>query len=65
MVTEGPWALLRMFDRVRIEPGNSPERFRATFDVDGRKAVFDITTSSVRNPFVLRELADFSCPSGL
>ena len=65
MFTEGPWALLRMFDRVRIEPGNSPERFRATFDVDGRKAVFDVTTSSVRNPFVLRELADFSCPSGL
>jgi len=63
--TEGPWALLRLFDRVRIEPGTSPERFRATFNVDGRKAVFDITTSSVRNPFGLRELADFSCPSGL
>lgn len=65
MSTDGPWALFRMFDRVRIEPGNSPERFRATFDVDGRKAVFDVTTSSVRNPFGLRELAEFSCPSGL
>jgi len=65
MVTDGPWALFRMFDRVRIEPGNSPERFRATFEVDGRKAVFDITTSSVRNPFGLRELAEFSCPAGL
>ena len=51
MVTDGPWALLRMFDRIRIEPGTAPERFRATFDVDGRKAVFDVTTSSVRNPF--------------
>ncbi len=65
MFTEGPWALFRMFDRVRIEPGNSPERFRATFDVDGRKTVFDVTASSVRNPFGLRELAEFSCPSGL
>ncbi len=65
MSTEGPWALWRMFDRVRIDPGNSPEKFRATFDVDGRKAVFDVTTSSVRNPFKLRELTDFSCPSGL
>ena len=64
-VTGGPWALFRMFDRTRIEPGNSPERFRATFTVDGRKAVFDITASSVRNPFQLRELTDFSCPMGL
>jgi type VI secretion system protein ImpL len=63
--TDGPWALWRMFDKVRIEPGASPEKFRATFDVDGRKAVFDITTSSVRNPFKLRELVDFSCPSSL
>ena len=36
LVTGGPWALFRMFDRTRIEPGNSPERFRATFTVDGR-----------------------------
>ena len=65
MVTDGPWALFRLFDRVRIEPGNSPERFRATFDIDGRKAVFDVTASSVRNPFLLRELTDFTCPMGL
>lgn len=65
MTTDGPWAMFRMFDRVRIEPGNSPEKFRATFDVDGRKAIFDVTTSSVRNPFVLNELKDFSCPSSL
>ena len=66
MTTEGPWALFRMFDKAaRIEPGTSPEKFRATFDVDGRKAVFDVTTSSVRNPFTLRELRDFSCPSSL
>jgi type VI secretion system protein ImpL len=65
MTLEGPWALFRMFDRVRIEPGNSPERFRATFDIDGRKAVFDVSTSSVRNPFILRELVEFSCPSTL
>lgn len=66
MTTEGPWALFRMFDKAaRIEPGNSPEKFRVTFDVDGRKAVFEVTTSSVRNPFILRELKDFSCPSSL
>jgi len=64
-VYEGPWALFRLFDRVQIEPTSAPERMRATFDVDGRKAVFEITTSSVHNPFRLRELNDFSCPMGL
>jgi type VI secretion system protein ImpL len=65
-VFEGPWALLRLFDRVTIDPiANSQERFRATFDVDGRKAIFDITASSVRNPFRLPELHDFQCPMGL
>jgi len=64
-VFEGPWALLRVFDRVKIEPTNAPERFRATFDVDGRKAVFEVTANSVRNPFRLRELNEFACPAGL
>ncbi|WP_280152254.1 type VI secretion system membrane subunit TssM [Piscinibacter sp. XHJ-5] len=65
LVHDGPWALLRLFDRVKIEPTSVPERFRATFDVDGRKAVFEITASSVRNPFRLRELNEFACPTGL
>jgi type VI secretion system protein ImpL len=65
LVSDGPWALFRLFDRVRIEPTSAPERFRATFDIDGRKAVFEITASSVRNPFRLRELNEFSCPTGL
>ena len=65
-VFEGPWALLRLFDRVAFEPvANSQVTFRATFDIDGRKAVFEITASSVRNPFRLRELHEFQCPMGL
>ena len=65
MTFNGPWALFRMFERVGIQPGASTERFRAVFDLDGRKANFDVTTSSVRNPFRLRELGEFSCPNGL
>lgn len=64
-LVEGPWALLRLFDGRQIEPGNTPERFKVSFDFDGRKAVFEITASSVRNPLVLRELREFSCPNGL
>ena len=64
-LTEGPWALMRLFDRVKLEPMGRPEQFRATFDFEGRKAVFEVTAASVRNPFRLRELAEFSCPNGL
>jgi len=64
-VAEGPWALFRLFDRLQIEGAGVPERFRATFNIEGRKAVFEITASSVRNPFRLRELEEFSCPAKL
>jgi len=65
MVNDGPWALFRLFERVSFQPGAVPEKFRATFDIDGRKAVFEVTAGSVRNPFRLPELRAFSCPNGL
>jgi type VI secretion system protein ImpL len=65
LVNDGAWALFRLFERVTITPGNSPEKFRATFDIDGRKAIFDVTSSSVRNPLRLPDLRAFQCPNGL
>jgi type VI secretion system protein ImpL len=65
VVLEGPWALHRLFDQARIVPGSSPQSFRATFDVGGRKATFEVTAGSAKNPFALRELREFSCPAGL
>jgi type VI secretion system protein ImpL len=62
LTTEGSWALFRMFDKMRIEPSSQPERFRAEFVVDGRRAEFEIVVSSVQNPFQLRELEQFQCP---
>ena len=63
--TEGPWALFRLFDRLQLTAGNGPERFTATFNLDGRKAVFEVTSSSVQNPLRLAALRNFSCPTGL
>lgn len=65
LVNDGAWALFRLFERVTITPGNSPEKFRATFDIDGRKAIFDVTSSSVRNPLRLPDVRSFQCPNGL
>ena len=63
--TEGVWSLFRLFDRSRVEDFGSPETFRVTFDIDGRSATFEVTASSVQNPFRLRELSEFRCPSDL
>ncbi|MBI3155720.1 MAG: type VI secretion system membrane subunit TssM [Burkholderiales bacterium] len=65
MVEEGPWALMRLFERVQLSPGPSSERFRANFEIGGQRAVFDVTMSSVRSPFRLPELRAFACPQGL
>jgi len=65
MSAEGAWALFKLFDRVSFAPGGEREKYRAVFDLDGRKAQFDITASSVRNPFRLDALSSFSCPQGL
>jgi type VI secretion system protein ImpL len=59
----GPWALFRMFDDVKMEDTPQLERFVATFNVGGRRAVFEILASSVRNPFRLPELSQFHCPT--
>lgn len=62
---EGPWALFRMFDEVKIEETNQMERFVAAISVGGRRTVFEILASSVRNPFRLPELSQFRCPTAL
>jgi type VI secretion system protein ImpL len=62
---EGPWALFRMFDRLKIDQTSQPEKFLVTFNIDGRKAQFEVLTSSVQNPFRLRDLEQFQCPARL
>jgi type VI secretion system protein ImpL len=65
LVFEGPWALFRLLDRAQIDTGPQPERFNVTFRVDGRRTVFEVVASSVLNPFRMRELEQFQCPSRL
>jgi type VI secretion system protein ImpL len=65
-VLEGPWALFRLFQSVRVEnTAGQAERFRATIAVDDRKTVFDVTAKSVQNPLGLKELTEFRCPQAL
>ncbi|QBE66697.1 type VI secretion system membrane subunit TssM [Pseudoduganella lutea] len=62
---EGPWAWLRMLDAGTVETTAQSERYRVTFDVDGKKAVFEMTASSVVNPFRRGVLEQFRCMEGL
>ncbi|WP_201212563.1 type VI secretion system membrane subunit TssM [Rhodocyclus purpureus] len=62
MSSEGPWALFRLFDKLSVTPTAQPERVFVSFNVDGRKAQFEVIANSVQNPFRLRELEQFRCP---
>ena len=62
---EGPWALFRMFDKMQLESLGQAERFKGTFNIEGRKIIFEINTSSVQNPFRLPEMDAFACPGKL
>jgi type VI secretion system protein ImpL len=62
---DGPWALFKTLDKARLEPSAVPEKFLVTFNVENRKARFEVTANSVQHPIRLRELQSFSCPGGL
>ena len=59
--SDGPWAWFRMLDKAALEPAAQGERYKVTFDLDGRRAVLDMTASSVVNPFRRANLEGFRC----
>jgi type VI secretion system protein ImpL len=62
---EGPWDLFKLLEIGRLEPTAQPDRFRVTFNLDGRSGSFELQASSVRNPFGLAALQEFHCPDHL
>lgn len=62
IVSEGPWAALRLVARGRLQPTNVPDRLRLTLQQGGRTAEFELRTGSIVHPFTLRELGEFRCP---
>ncbi|HEX8592998.1 MAG TPA: type VI secretion system membrane subunit TssM [Pseudomonas sp.] len=60
--TDGPWAWFRMMDKGTLQTTAQGERYRLTFDLDGRKATYQLDASSVINPFRRNELQQFRCP---
>ncbi|NYE60058.1 type VI secretion system protein ImpL [Duganella sp. 1224] len=62
--TEGPWAWLHLLDRATVEPLQG-EHFRLNFALDGHPAVYELTASSVINPFRREAMEQFRCPATL
>ncbi len=60
---DGPWAAFRLFDAAEVRNTNVADRKRVIFNIGGRIAIYQMQTGSVRNPFALPALAQFSCPS--
>lgn len=60
---QGPWALFRLFQQGQVRPTGSREVFTISFAVGERTATFQLRAGSVFNPFALRELSEFRCPS--
>ena len=61
----GPWALLRLLDRARVQRGASPDRALVSFDIEGRKARFEVRSASAHNPLLRQDLEPFQCPNKL
>ncbi|HET9643113.1 MAG TPA: type VI secretion system membrane subunit TssM [Burkholderiaceae bacterium] len=62
---EGPWSLLHLLDRVRVERAGPPDHFQLLFDVEGRKARFDVRAPSPINAALRAEMEQFQCPRRL
>ncbi len=65
LTADGPWALFRIFDRFEVQPTAQPERFIVPMLLEGRHTRLEVTSSSVFNPFRLREIQQFRCPGSL
>lgn len=61
-VFDGPWGLFRMLDRFEVVPTPQPERFGVNLNLEGRRARLEVTSTSVLNPFRMREVQQFRCP---
>lgn len=61
---DGPWSLLHLFERVRIEPARGG-RAVLVFDIEGRKARFEAHAANGLLAINLPELEQFQCPKRL
>jgi len=62
--SDGPWAWFRLIDKGALQAGSQAERYTLKFDLDGHAMSYQLTASSVINPFRREVLEGFRCPAG-
>jgi type VI secretion system protein ImpL len=62
---EGPWSLLRFFEKMRIEPGATANRAVLVIDIEGRRARIEARSAHGPLAIALPELEQFQCPRRL
>ena len=60
----GNWAILRLFEKGRVQATSLPELFKLRLSKSGYTADFDLRANSVDNPFNLTMFDNFACPDG-
>ncbi|MFN9212809.1 MAG: ImcF-related family protein, partial [Betaproteobacteria bacterium] len=64
VAADGAWALFRVVDKGTADPGVTGDRMRLTYAASAGRATLDLRVGSAAfNPFRLRELETFACPS--
>lgn len=62
LIANGPWAMMRVIGKGKLDNSVSPSHFVAEYDFDGRKAKLDVNTGSQANPWTTGLLQGFQCP---
>jgi len=62
IMTNGPWAVLRLLDHGKIINTANPNRVLVEYNFDNRKVLLEITTGGQQNPLSSRLLQNFRCP---
>ncbi len=61
---EGTWALFRMVDKGNPQATAQSDKLQLSYSLDGSRIGFELrVSSSVYNPFQLKALQEFRCPS--
>ena len=63
--TDGPWAWLHLMDQGQLEADPQGGRYRLTLTLDGSKILYELSASSVINPYRRDALEQFHCPASL
>jgi type VI secretion system protein ImpL len=59
----GPWALFRLLRGAQVQSTGNERVLRVTFAQGERRAMFDLSTQSLHNPFRASLLDHFTCPA--